>query len=30
MTDRGAKILIVDDLEFMRVALRGALNRLGF
>ena len=30
MTQQNAKILIVDDLEHMRIALKGALARLGF
>jgi two-component system chemotaxis response regulator CheY len=30
MTQPNAKILIVDDLEHMRAALKGALARLGF
>src|SRR3982751_311085 len=30
MTQQSAKILIVDDLEHMRIALKGALSRLGF
>src|SRR5581483_5328852 len=30
MTQQSSKILIVDDLEHMRTALKGALARLGF